>query len=292
MLLFQLIINGLIRGSIYALVALGFALIYRGARAFHIAHGGIYTTGAYALFSFAAVLNWSLPIAVFSALFITVIVGLISEEAVYYPFYKRKASSSVVIIASLGIYIFIANVIALFYGNETKIVFSGISKSYSAGDLIVTKMQVIQFIVAVLALTGTWLFLRRQRYGQMIKALANNPLLAEVLGMDIRNIRRLIFGLGSLLAGIAAILVASDVGIDPWVGMSMLLAGAVAMIVGGVDKWEGAILGGFLLGLIQAVAIWKFSARWQNTVTFIVLILFLLFRPQGILGEKKRLEEM
>ena len=197
-----------------------------------------------------------------------------------------------IIIASLGIYILIANVIALFYGNETKIVFSGISESYSVAELVVTKIQIIQLIVAVITLLATWLFLRRQRYGQMIKALANNPLLVEVLGMDIRNIRRLIFALGSLLAGIAAILVASDVGIDPWVGMSMLLSGAVAMIIGGVDKWEGAILGGFLLGLVQAVAIWKFSARWQNTVTFIVLILFLLFRPQGILGEKKRLEEM
>ena len=292
MLLIQLILNGLIRGSIYSLVALGFAIIYRGARAFHIAHGGIYTVGAYALFSFFVILKCNLPVAIGFALLVTVIIGLLSEELVYYPFYRRKASSSVIIIASLGIYILIANVIALFYGNETKIVFSGISESYSVAELVVTKIQIIQLIVAVITLLATWLFLRRQRYGQMIKALANNPLLVEVLGMDIRNIRRLIFALGSLLAGIAAILVASDVGIDPWVGMSMLLTGAVAMIVGGVDKWEGAILGGFLLGLIQAVAIWKFSARWQNTVTFIVLILFLLFRPQGILGEKKRLEEM
>lgn len=292
MLLIQLILNGLIRGSIYSLVALGFAIIYRGARAFHIAHGGIYTVGAYALFSFFVILKCNLTVAIGFTLLVTVIIGLLSEELVYYPFYRRKASSSVIIIASLGIYILIANVIALFYGNETKIVFSGISESYSVAELVVTKIQIIQLIVAVITLLATWLFLRRQRYGQMIKALANNPLLVEVLGMDIRNIRRLIFALGSLLAGIAAILVASDVGIDPWVGMSMLLSGAVAMIIGGVDKWEGAILGGFLLGLVQAVAIWKFSARWQNTVTFIVLILFLLFRPQGILGEKKRLEEM
>lgn len=292
MLLLQLIINGLIRGSIYALVALGFALIYRGARAFHIAHGGIYTVGAYALFSFVVLLKWSLPFAIGFAILIPVIIGLIAEEVVYYPFHTRKASSSVVIIASLGIYILIANLIALLFGNETKIVFSGISESYSTGELVITQIQLIQLVVAVFVLAGVWLFLRRHRWGQMIKALANNPLLAEVLGMDIRNIRRLIFAIGSLLAGIASILVAADVGVDPWVGMSMLLAGAVAMIVGGVDKWEGAILGGFLLGLLQAVAVWKFSARWQNTVTFIVLILFLLFRPQGILGEKKRFEEM
>ena len=118
--------------------------------------------------------------------------------------------------------------------------------------------------------------------------MADNNFLAEVIGIDIWRLRMIMITIGSLLAAIAGILISSDVGMDPWSGMSMLLAGAVAMIIGGVEKWEGALVGGLLLGILQALAIWKLSARWQDTVTFLVLFIFLLFKPEGILSSKKR----
>jgi branched-chain amino acid transport system permease protein len=134
-------------------------------------------------------------------------------------------------------------------------------------------------------------FLRLTKWGRLIQALADNPQLVSVIGMDVRKIRLLIFALGSVLAGFAACLVALDVGMDPRLGMNILLIAAVAVIIGGVKVFEGALVGAFLVGILQSLVIWQVSAKWEHAVTFVLLIVFLLTRPEGILGERRRLEE-
>jgi len=292
MLILQLLVNGIIRGSVYAMIALGFALAYRGARVFHIAYGAIYTAGAYALYGFYDILHFPFIVSVIFALLIVSILGYFCEIGIYAPLSRKKASSSIIIIASLGLYIIIVNTIALLFGNETKIVFSGVSPSYSIGGIIITQIQLIQLLCSILAVILVVLILNKTKIGVSVRGLANNPLLATVLGFDVNKIRIFIFVVGSVLAGLSAILVSSDVGVDPWGGMRILLSGIVAMVIGGIKRWKGAVLGGFLLGIIQAIVIWKLSARWQDTVTFLILILFLLFRPQGILQESMRVEEI
>lgn len=131
----------------------------------------------------------------------------------------------------------------------------------------------------------------KTRFGKALRGLSNNALLAEVVGIDVRGIRIIAFGTGSFLAGIGAVLVSLDVGIDPNMGLSIFLLAVVAVIVGGVKTFTGAALGGLFLGIIQNMVIWKTSARWQDLVTFSILIMFLLFRPQGIMGKRRRLEE-
>jgi branched-chain amino acid transport system permease protein len=111
------------------------------------------------------------------------------------------------------------------------------------------------------------------------------------MGLNIQTVRLFVFALGSALAGTAAILSALDVGMDPHGGMPALLTAAVALIIGGVGTFEGAMVGAFLLGVLQSLVIWQASARWMDAVTFGLLVLFLLFRPQGLLGQRRRLEE-
>src|SRR5204862_31594 len=122
--------------------------------------------------------------------------------------------------------------------------------------------------------------------------MRDDPELVSAIGINPRIVRRIVFGLGSCIAGIAAILTGLDVGIDSNIGMAAILNGAVAVIIGGVGVFEGAAMGALLLGLLQSLAIWKVSARWQDTVTFVVLIFFLLIRPEGILGTRRRTEEV
>lgn len=290
-LLLQLLANGLVRGSIYALVALGFALIYRGARDFHVAHGAVYTGAAYALYGSYVLLHLSLQASVFLALSAAVVMGLVCEVAVYAPLHKRRASSAVVIVSSLALYIIMVNCFAVFFGNETRIVFQQVSPSYPIGPIILTETQIFEFVISSLAILTSVAAMNFTHSGILVQALSDNPKLSEALGFNVRGIRLFIYFLGSLLAGIAAVLVSSDVGVQPWRGMDMLLSAAVAVIIGGVGVWSGAIVGGFFLGLVQAFAIWQLSAAWQTTVTFVLLILFLLFRPQGILGKHVRVEE-
>jgi len=163
-LLIQLLINGIVEGALYALMAQGFAIIYRGARVFHIAHGSIYIAGAYSLFSFYNLLHLPLIMSIFFTLLLVTLIGILCEILVYSRLAKRQASGSVFIIASLAIYIIIINSIALFFGNETQIVFKEISKSYALGEIIVTKIQILQFLFASLSLVFVLIFLTRTRF--------------------------------------------------------------------------------------------------------------------------------
>jgi len=290
-MLLQLLANGLVTGCSYALVALGFALIYYTTRIFHFAHGAIYTLGAYWLYTLYNL--WHLPLipSCFLAAVLTAGCGLLIEEFVYYPFSKKKATSMILMLVSLGIYIVIINLIAMIFGNETKIINPGIQPTYSIGNVILTQIQIITIVVFAVLYILLILLLNKTSLGRMIRAMRDNEVLVSVMGINSRHIRRLVFILGSFLAGAATILTGIDVGMDPNVGMNIILAGAVAVIIGGIGIFEGAVVGAFILGLLQSLAIWQWSARWVDMVTFFLLVTFLVFRPQGILGIRKRFEE-
>lgn len=288
----QFLINGLIVGSVYALVALGFSLIYHTTRVFHIAHGAIYTGGVYLLYLFYVRLGIPFFFSGLLALICTVGLGILIERVVYEPVLTTRSNPLISFISSLGAYIVVVNLIALLFGNETKILQPGIEPTVSFGSVILTRIQIIQFLISLLLIGLTFLLLKRSRLGYIIRALADNQQLISVLGVKVTKVRSLVMGLGSGLAGVAAILVGLDVGIDPYVGMEILLAAAVATIMGGVGRYGGAILGAVLLGVMQNLVVWQTSARWQSAVTFLILLLVLVFRPQGLLSRKIRVEEI
>ena len=287
----QLLANGIVTGCIYALVALGFGLIYNTTKIFHLAHGIVYTAASYFLYTFVKQLGLGFALGFLLALILATLLGVAIEVFVYYPFHRRKASLSVVMIGSLGIYIFLVNLIAMVYGNETKVFSPGVATTFHIGSVILTKIQLLQILAFIILFSLSILLLGKTKLGKVIRALADNPDLVTVLGIDVRRIRVYIFILGSLLAAVASCLVASDVGMDPHAGLSMFLTAAVAVIIGGVGVFEGAVIGSFALAILQNLMIWMVSAKWQNALVFIVLIFFLLFRPEGILGKRRRLEE-
>lgn len=290
MIIFQFLANGIAQGAVYALTALGFVLIYRITKVFNIAQGATYVISAYTFFFLTRMLGLPVFISLSLGIIFGILFAIIIEIFIFYPFYKREASSGVSLIASLGIYIFMVNLIALLFGNETKILSPGIEKTFSFAGIILTRIQILEIVVFIILALVILLYLNLSKTGRMIRAIIDNPKLCPALGMNIRLIRIIGCGIGGFLISTASTLVALDVGIDPHIGMNAILNGAVGMIIGGIDSISGAAIGGMALGIIQNLVVYQVSARWQNAITFALLILFLIFKPEGIFGIKKRVE--
>lgn len=290
-MLIQLLANGLVSGCLYALIALGFALIYNATRTFHLAHGAVYTASAYFLYVFLILLKWPLWLALLISAGFTLLLGMAMEYLIYAPLKKRNASLLIALISSIGAYTVIINLIAMVFGNETKILRPGIEVTYTIGNIILTRIQLAEVIVFLIITPVVIYLLKKTSWGKSVRAVSDHPQLASVMGIKLSHVRYSVFAVGSVLAGIAAMLSGLDTGMDPYVGMPMFLIAAVAMIVGGVGTFAGAVVGAFLIGVVESLVIWQISARWVEAITFVILILFLIFKPEGLLGKRKRIEE-
>ena len=288
-MLLQFLINGLITGILYSLSAIGFALVYNTTRIFHIAAAALYVIAAYALFYSYNFWNFSLPFAIIVAIIITALFSVGMEWTVYRPLYNKKSSLYVVMIASIGLMIVLVNLVAMFFGNETKIINNAIQKTYTYSDIIITTPQMLQLVVGIAFIIGFMLFLRFTRFGLQTRALSCNNNLFLTMGYSIRATRLKVFALSGVFLALASSLTVYDIGLNPHMGMSVLINAMVAMIIGGVGRFNACVLGGVTLGILQSLAVYQFASNWQNAITFLVLILFLFLRPQGFIGYKKRL---
>jgi len=152
---------------------------------------------------------------------------------------------------------------------------------------VITDIQILILIVSCLLLAILWLFVDKTKLGKAIRAVAEDPIGASVSGIYSERVILYAFGIGSALAGMAGVLISLETNIEPTMGMNAILKGIIASIIGGIGSIPGAVLGGFLLGIVENLGIWKIQAGWKDTISFAILIIFLLLRPQGILGKSK-----
>jgi branched-chain amino acid transport system permease protein len=288
-MLVQFIVNGLITGILYSLSSIGFALVYNTARIFHIAAAALYVAAAYIFYFAFHTLALPLWLSMIIALISAALLSVLCEWAVYRPLYNKKSSLNVVMISSIGVMTILINVIALIFGNETKVLDNSIQRVFTFNDTIITTPQLWQFLLGTVAITTFTVFLRFSGFGLKTRALSNNDILFQVMGFDITAVRLLVFALSGVFLALGSCLTAYDIGMDPHVGMPLLINAMVAMIIGGTGRFEACVIGGISLGILQALAVYQFSANWQNAITFLALLLFLFFRPQGIMGYKKRM---
>ena len=285
----QIIINIIIAFSIFNLAALSFSLIYQTTRFFHFAHAVVFTFGAYFTFLFSQLIGWSLVSAILTAIAAACLIGCMAEWFIYRPLRKRKSSSIVLLLASLGIYIVLQNLISLFFGDETKSIRTWeVREGIEIAGAYVTPVQIVIIAtsIAIVILVSGYLMLAKT--GKAMRAVASDSELSKLSGIKSDRIILISFAIGSALAGIAGILVALDVDMTPTMGMNMLLMGVVAMIIGGVGSIWGIVLGSLLLATAQNLAVWYISSQWMDAVAFAILLLFLLFKPEGFMGKKIR----
>lgn len=287
-MIWQFIINGLITGILYSLLAIGFALVYNTTKIFHIAAAGIYVFAAYMFWLFAAKMELPIILASITAIVLTMTLSLLSEVLVYRPLKNKKASLNVAMIASIGLMTVIINTIAIFFGNETKVIENTILKSFTFDDIIVTTPQIYQAVWGIIILAVFHIILRSTNWGLRLQALSADETLFETLGYNTNRTRIVVFMSSGIFIAIASCLTVYDVGLDPNMGMNILISAVVAMIIGGAGKFSTCILGGLALGVLQSLTVYLSASNWQNAVTFLILLLFLFLRPQGIAGYKQR----
>lgn len=290
-LFLQLLTNGIVNGVLFALLAYGFGLVYRSTRVFHIAYAGVFLIAAYGFYAAQAWLGLPLMLALPAGLVLSGITGLFLECCLYRPFYMRGVSHGAVMVASMGVFIIIENVLSLCFGSEARVFVRGMATPMRVGPVVLTSIQLLQLGVGISVLVAIAVATRRVRAFKIIWAIGDEPALIPVLGVPLNRYRIMVFVLSSVLGGLPACLIGLDVGIDPHMGMTYLLIAAVAVLAGGVDRYKGWLFGGFILSLLNGLIVWKISAKWMDLVTFGVLIAVLMLRPQGMFGLKKRLEE-
>jgi branched-chain amino acid transport system permease protein len=285
----QILVNGMISGAAVALMATAFQAVYLPTRVFFVGLAGVYTLAPFVAYS-VTTLGGGFMLAVAAALLACIGTSVLCEWGNHARLARREASGSAHLLASLGIYIASVQAIAMIWGNNAKTLKSGIDVTMQLGGVVVTGAQALTFGVALTLLLVFATALHWTGLGLRLRALADNPVQFALLGYDINRHRMMAFAVGGLLAAVGSLVVAYDIGFDPFVGLEALLLAVVAVIVGGRDSFVSPALAAVLNGMIRAQIVWNFGAKWQDVATFMILVVCLFMRPDGLLGQRRRLE--
>ena len=289
----QIIVNIYLSFCLYLLVAMSFSFIYYPTKFFHIAHAAVITSGAYFIFFFANKLSVPFLISVALAIAAAVCIGLLCEVLVYRQMRKRNVRALTYLITSIGLYVVLQNCISLFFGDDTKAINTA---EVTVGNQIfgayITTIQIITVCISIALFMAVNLFLHYTETGKSIRAVASNPELCNIYGISSNKIILIAFGIGSALAATSGILSAMDTNMTPTFGFNLLLYGVVAMIIGGVGSTRGLIAGALLVATAQHLAAYYIDSKWMDAVTYIILILFLIWKPLGFSGKRLKKVEV
>jgi branched-chain amino acid transport system permease protein len=284
----QLAANGLITGSLYALLGVSWGLIFATTRIFHFAHALTLTVAVYA--AVLAVSQWGLglPGGFVVAAAVGCLFGLATERAVYRPLRRVNATQLNVFLASLGLLTAGESAILVAFGPEARELagfpISGIALGPVAFTTVEGLWLVASWTLLLLVIGGLWW----TRYGRAIRAVASNRELAQCVGIDPERISLLVFAIGSALVGLGGTLLALRDTASPTMGVQPILAAFIAVFLGGIGSVLGAVLGGLVLGLAENMGGLALPGHWQGVIAFVVLFLVLVLRPSGLLGVRTR----
>lgn len=293
---FQQLINGLAFGSILALIALGYTMVYGILRFINFAHGDVFMLGAFAGFYLAPKIATVLPtpsiwsgLAVMGlAMVICAVIGIIIERLAYRPL--RRSPKLTMLITAIGVSLFLEYTGQLVFGAAPKS-FPKVMPVYSLphfGGLSVNSNQIIVLVVTLLLLVALRFIVLKTKIGMAMRALSFNPEAAALMGVNIDAVISFTFALGSALAGAAGILFAANYpAIDPLMGILPGLKAFVAAVLGGIGNLPGAVLGGLILGITETFVSGYISSTYRDAIAFGILILILLIKPSGLLGKKE-----
>lgn len=285
----QVVLNGVLAGLTWGLVALGFTVVYSTARFLHVAYAATFVVGAYAGVSLSRVSGVPLVVCAFGAVAAGAVLGAAVEIFVYRPLRRMRSPSLVLFLASLAILIIVENSVALLFGSEIQVP----ARVAEQGSIRILGAQLSSAqsgtgIGALALFFFTWAFTRLSPVGKRMRAVASDAELASVVGVDERSTLALAMVIGSALSGASGFLLAYDTSATPTMGFTVLLVGVTAAIAGGMGSIPGAMLGGLLVGVAQHAGAWFLAPEWQDAVVFVILLLLLLLRPQGFFGKPLR----
>jgi neutral amino acid transport system permease protein len=286
----QRTVNGLVAGSYFALGAIGLTLVYGILKLVNFAHGDFLTFGAYVAFLFNVSIGMPLFAALVLAVAATALLGVFLELIMWAPMRRRKAGLLQLLLMSLGLAFVLRNAIQFVAGTQPRSLDVNVTDSISFLDLTIGRTELYVLITGIVVLCIVAWVLRATSLGRQMRALADNFDLAETTGIDTGRVVLLTWVMAGGLAGLAGVLyVAASGGFSPNTGFFILLPLFAAVVLGGIGNAFGALAGGMVIGLTQEWSTLVISSEWKVAVSFIVLILVLLVRPQGIFGRERTL---
>ena len=283
-MLAQQLANGVMLGSTYALVAIGYTLVFGVLRLLHLAHGEVFMVGAFA--GLQIVLWWSLGplVALIGGLVASAAIGMLLELVAFRPIRKRGNSHLAPVVSTIGAGLVLQEVMTKTFGAEQTPFPSNLSRvSYDLGFISVTGSQIFILSVAVASMVALHLFVTRTRYGIAMRATSENLQVAAILGINVNTVILVTFGVASALGGVAGVLVGLNFNaISPFMGIEMGIKGMAVMLIGGLGSIYGAMVGGLLLGIIEVLSVAYLESSLRDAFAFGLMILILIVRPRGL----------
>lgn len=289
----QLIINIALSSSIYIIISLSFSIIYKTTKFFNIAHAAIITCGGYFVFFCSVQLDIPILAGIILGILATITIGLLSEVFIFRLLRIKGLSSWELLVASLGLYVVLQNLISLIWGDAAK---SIQLESIETGNILfgayITDIQ-IGIVFSILVLTIVFfLFLNYTWKGKALRAVSSDLHLSTIYGINSNYVINWAVIVGSGLAAIGGILVFFDTSLTPTMGFSLFLYGVIAMIIGGMGKTIYLVLGSLILATAQHMSAYHLDSKWMNATAFIILIIFLAWKPYGITGQRLKKAEV
>ena len=283
----QQLINGLSLGSIYALLALGYTMIYGIIKIIHFAHGDVYMLGAFFGYYTINVWHFNFIMALFGSMIFCALVGMLIEFVAYRPL--RHSSRIAVLITAIGVSYFLENGMSVLFSGDTRDFPQVIKQvNYEWFGIRITNIQLLIFATTIILMIILQLIVKKTKMGRAMRAAAADPVAAELMGININGTISFVFAIGSAMAGAAGVLIGPYYNsIEPTMGLTPGIKAFVAAVVGGVGSIPGAAVGAVIIGclesLMQAIG---FSA-FKDAAVYVVLIIVLLFLPAGLFGNKQ-----
>lgn len=283
---FQQLVNGLSLGSIFALVALGYTMVYGIIKLINFAHGDIYMVGAYVGFFVMTNLNLNVFIALPLAMAVCAILGVVIEKVAYKPL--RNSSRIASLITAIGVSLLLQNTMMYFMGAGARAYPENALPMvrFEIGGVMITSTQIVIFVISIILMILLQLIVKKTKMGKAMRAVSADKDAAELMGINTNNVISFTFAIGSALAGAAGLLVGLYYNqITPFMGTTPGLKAFIAAVFGGIGNIPGAMLGGVSIGVIETLIAGYGFSSFKDAVVYIVLIVILLFKPSGLLGK-------
>lgn len=282
----NLIVTGLMRGGLYALMAVGLALVFGVMNICHFAHGEYYVIGAYAAYFAYTIFGLNPIAAILIAMLIGFSAGVVTERLLFYPLRKRSKGEWVMnaFLLTAGLSVVLQNGFRSIFGMKYMGITQYWDRTIRIFGMTIAADRVMAFIIAILAIVLLWLFLHRSRLGRAIRAVSQDERGAMLAGIDLNFIHTLTFALGSMLAALGGASLLSLSPAYPYAGNKPLISSWFVVTIAGLGNVEGAIFGGFLVGIFESLSYFFLGQGWQEVASLGLLILLLLFKPTGLFG--------
>ena len=280
----QQIFNGLAIGAVYTLIGIGLTIVFGILGIAHFAHGVVAMSGGYVAFILIEKFGMPFFLAVFVSMLAGAVFGILIERSAYRPVQNAPPINAFII--ALGLTMMLDGLNLLAFGPDQIVVRTPYTHVYNFLGIVVTELRVVVLSCTALLLLLMWLFVSRTKTGRAIRAVAQNRGAATLMGVNANAVAYVVFGLSSALGVAGGALVGAMLALAPGLGESLVIKGFAVLILGGLGSIPGAILGGLILGVSESLAAGYISSSYKDVIAFAVMIIVLLFRPEGLMGKK------